>query len=256
MSKVAFITGGTRGIGLGIAKSLAQKGFDLALNGMRDKDSVLPVLEELEKYGIQAEYFQGNIGSKEDRSRILEGILEKFGKINVLVNNAGVAPKVRADILDVVEEDFDYVIDTNMKGTFFLSQAVAKSMIKSKEKNPEDFFTIITITSISAVLASTNRVAYCMSKSGLSMMNQTFAVRLAEYDIPVFEVRPGIIETDMTAGVKEKYEAQIANGLTLEPRMGKPEDIGKTVAALAEGTLTYGTGQIITLDGGMTVGRL
>lgn len=256
MSKVAFITGGTRGIGLGIAKSLAQKGFDLALNGMREKDSVLPVLEVLEKSGIQAEYFQGNIGSAEDRSRILEEILEKFGKINVLVNNAGVAPKVRADILDVVEEDFDYVVDTNMKGTFFLSQSIAKSMIKSKEKNPEDFFSIITITSISAVLASTNRVAYCMSKSGLSMMNQTFAVRLAEYDIPVFEVRPGIIETDMTAGVKEKYEAQIANGLTLEPRMGKPEDIGKTVAALAEGTLTYGTGQIITLDGGMTVGRL
>lgn len=256
MSKVAFITGGTRGIGLGIAKSLAQKGFDLALNGMRCKDSVLPVLEEFEKSGIQTEYFQGNIGSAEDRSRILEEILEKFGKINVLVNNAGVAPKVRADILDVVEEDFDYVVDTNMKGTFFLSQSIAKSMIISKEKIPEDFFSIITITSISAVLASTNRVAYCMSKSGLSMMNQTFAVRLAEYDIPVFEVRPGIIETDMTAGVKEKYETQIANGLTLEPRMGKPEDIGKTVAALAEGTLTYGTGQIITLDGGMTVGRL
>jgi len=256
MSKVAFITGGTRGIGLGIAKSMAQKGFDLALNGMRDKDSVLTILEELEKSGIQVDYFQGNIGSAEDRSRILEEILEKFGKINVLVNNAGVAPKVRADILDVVEEDFDYVVDTNMKGTFFLSQAVAKSMIKSKEKCPEDFFTIITITSVSAVLASTNRVAYCMSKSGLSMMNQTFAVRLAEYEIPVFEIRPGIIETDMTAVVKEKYETQIANGLTLEPRMGKPEDIGKTVNALAEGTLTYGTGQIITLDGGMTVGRL
>jgi NAD(P)-dependent dehydrogenase (short-subunit alcohol dehydrogenase family) len=256
MSKVAFITGGTRGIGLGIAKSMAQKGFDLALNGMRDKDSVLTILEELEKSGIQVDYFQGNIGSAEDRSRILEEILEKFGKINILVNNAGVAPKVRADILDVVEEDFDYVVDTNMKGTFFLSQAVAKSMIKSKEKCPEDFFTIITITSVSAVLASTNRVAYCMSKSGLSMMNQTFAVRLAEYEIPVFEIRPGIIETDMTAVVKEKYETQIANGLTLEPRMGKPEDIGKTVSALAEGTLTYGTGQIITLDGGMTVGRL
>lgn len=256
MSKVAFITGGTRGIGLGIAKSLAQKGFDLALNGMRDKDSVLPVLEELEKSGIQAEYFQGNIGSAEDRSRILEEILEKFGKINILVNNAGVAPKVRADILDVVEDDFDYVIDTNMKGTFFLSQSIAKSMIKSKEKNPEEFFTIITITSVSAVLASTNRVAYCMSKSGLSMMSQTFAVRLAEFDIPVFELRPGVIETDMTSGVKEKYEAQIANGLTLEPRMGKPEDIGKMVAALADGTLTYGTGQIITLDGGMMIGRL
>ena len=166
------------------------------------------------------------------------------------------APKVRADILEVTEEDFDYVVDTNMKGTFFLSQAVAKSMIESKNENPDDFFSIITITSVSAVLASTNRVAYCMSKTGLSMMNQTFAVRLAEFDIPVFEVRPGIIETDMTAGVKEKYESQIAKGLTLEPRMGKPEDIGKMVAALAEGTLSYGSGQIITLDGGMTVGRL
>ena len=256
MSKVAFITGGTRGIGLGIAKSLAQKGFDLALNGMREKDSVLPVLEELEKSGIQAKYFQGNIGSAEDRSRILEEILEKFGKINILVNNAGVAPKVRADILDVVEDDFDYVVDTNMKGTFFLSQSIAKSMIKSKEKYPEEYFTIITITSVSAVLASTNRVAYCMSKSGLSMMNQTFAVRLAEFEIPVFELRPGVIETDMTAGVKEKYQTQIANGLTLEPRMGKPEDIGNMVAALADGILTYGTGQIITMDGGMTVGRL
>lgn len=256
MSKVAFITGGTRGIGLGIAKSLAEKGFDLALNGMRDKDSVLPVLEELEKSGIQVDYFQGNIGSAEDRSRILKEIRKKFGKINVLVNNAGVAPKVRADILEVTEEDFDYVVDTNMKGTFFLSQAVAKSMIDSKNENPDGFFSIITITSVSAVLASTNRVAYCMSKSGLSMMNQTFAVRLAEFDIPVFEVRPGIIETDMTAGVKGKYESQIGKGLTLEPRMGKPEDIGKMVAALAEGTLSYGSGQIITLDGGMTIGRL
>jgi 3-oxoacyl-[acyl-carrier protein] reductase len=256
MKNVALITGGTRGIGLGIAKKLAEEGMDLALNGVRAEVEVVEVLEELRKSGVRVEYFPGNIAESQDRDSILTGIKEKFGRINFLVNNAGVAPRVRADVLEVKEEDFDHLMNINMKGTFFLTQAMANWMKELKAMNSGGSFSIVTVTSVSARLASINRVAYCMAKSGLSMMNQVFAVKMAEFGIPVYEIQPGVIETDMTEKVKELYLERVEQGLTLEPRLGQPEDIGKAVAALLRGDFPYATGQIITLDGGITIGRL
>lgn len=256
MKKTALITGGTRGIGFGIARKLAKEGIDLALNGVRPELDVMEVVEELRQFGIQVAYFQGNISEKSDRQRILDGVKAKFGNLNFLINNAGVAPRVRADVLEVAEEDFDHLMNINLRGTFFLTQNIAKWMVEIKNESPSQNFSIVTITSVSARLASTNRAAYCMAKSGLSMMNQVFAVKLAEFGIPVFEIQPGVIETDMTEKVKEIYQERIQKGLTLEPRMGKPDDIGKVVAALLRGDLSYATGQIVAVDGGMMVGRL
>lgn len=256
MRKVALITGGTRGIGLGIAKKLAEEGIDLALNGVREESEVSEVLTELRKSGVRVEYFPGNIAEKADRENVVNGVKEKFGRLNFLINNAGVAPRVRADVLEIEEDDFDHLMDINLKGTFFLSQAVANWMIEIRKSSPENLLSIVSITSVSAVLASTNRAAYCMAKAGLSMMSKVLAVRLAEFNIPVYEIQPGVIETDMTEKVKSIYQERIEKGLTLEPRMGQPEDIGKVVAALLRGDLPYATGQIIALDGGMMVGRL
>ncbi len=256
MKKVALITGGTRGIGLGIAKKLAEEGIDLALNGVRPESQVVEVLDGLRKSGVRVEYFPGNIAEKADRDSILSGVKEKFGTLNYLINNAGVAPRVRADVLDVSEEDYDHLMDINLRGTFFLTQAIAGFLVDQKMGMPDYVFAIVTVTSVSAKLASTNRAAYCMAKAGLSMMSQVLAVRLAEFDIPVYEIQPGVIETDMTEKVKAVYQKRIGNGLTLEGRMGQPEDIGKAVSALLRGDLPYATGQILALDGGMMVGRL
>jgi len=256
MRKTALITGGTRGIGLGIAKKLAHEGIDLALNGVRPESDVQEVLDELRQLGVRVEYFPGNIAEKADREIILNGVKAKFGVLNFLINNAGVAPRVRADVLEVAEEDFDHLMDINLRGTFFLTQAFANWMVDLKKADASSDFSIVTITSVSARLASTNRAAYCMAKAGLSMMSQVFAVKLAEFGVPVFEIQPGVIETDMTEKVKEIYQERIQKGLTLEPRMGKPEDIGKIVASLIRGDLSYATGQIIAVDGGMMVGRL
>ena len=159
-------------------------------------------------------------------------------------------------MLEVAEEDFDHLMDINLKGTFFLSQAMANWMIALRTEDRDTPFAMVSVTSVSAVLASTNRAAYCMAKAGLSMMCKVLAVRLAEYDIPVYEIQPGVIETDMTEKVKTIYQERIEKGLTLQPRMGQPEDIGKVVAALLRGDLPYSTGQILALDGGMMVGRL
>lgn len=256
MKKVALITGGTRGIGLGIARKLAQEGIDLALNGVRQESEVKDVLDELRQRRIRVEYFQGNIAEKADRVAILSGVKEQFGTINFLVNNAGVAPRVRADVLEVAEEDFDHLMDINLKGTFFLTQSFANWMAEIRKSDSEIPLSIVSITSVSAVLASTNRVAYCMAKAGLSMMSKVLAVRLAEFNIPVYEIQPGVIETDMTEKVKAIYQDRIEAGLTLIPRMGQPEDIGKVVAALLRGDLPYATGQILRIEGGMMVGRL
>lgn len=256
MRQVALITGGTRGIGLGIAKKLALEGIDLALNGVRQESDVTDVLEGLRKSGVRVEYFQGNIADRTDRESVLNGVKEKFGIINFLVNNAGVAPQVRADVLEVAEADFDHLMDINLKGTFFLTQAFANWMADIRKSDAEIPLYIVSITSVSAVLASTNRAAYCMAKAGLSMMSKVLAVRLAEFNIPVYEIQPGVIETDMTEKVKSIYQDRIEAGLTLEPRMGQPEDIGKVVAALLRGDLPYSTGQILKIEGGMMVGRL
>lgn len=256
MSRVALVTGGSRGIGLGIARKLAEQGFSLAINGVREEASVRVALEELRSIGVRVEYLQGNIALAEDRKNIISGLINKFGKIDVLVNNAGVAPRKRSDIFDIIEDDFDHLMDINVRGTFFLTQAIAKWMAELKINKPDSQISIVTITSISAEIASTTRASYCMSKSALSMLSKVLAVKMAEFGIPVYEIRPGVIETDMIEKVRETYHQGVKNGMTLEPRMGVPEDIGKVVAALVKGDLPYCTGQIISVDGGMTIARM
>lgn len=256
MKKVALVTGGSRGIGLGIAQKLAQNGFDLAINGIRSENFVQDVLENLRELGAKVIYCQGDIASTEDRESMLEKIKNHFGRLNILVNNAGVAPKERNDILSATEESFDYVISINLKGTYFLTQAVANWMIEQKADSESFTGSIITISSISATVASVNRGEYCISKAGLSMITQLFATRLGEFNIPVFEVRPGVIKTDMTEGITEKYDKLIAEGLTLQKRWGFPDDVGKAVAAIAKGDFPYSTGQVFMIDGGLTIARL
>ena len=256
MYKTALITGGTRGIGLGIAKILAGEGYNLALNGRRDEEQVKSVLDDLKSGGIEVIYSRGDIGSKKDRGEILETIREQFGSLNLLVNNAGMAPRERKDILEAGEESYDEVMQVNLKGPYFLTQAAANMMIASKKNDAGFDACIITISSVSATLASVNRGDYCLSKAGLAMMTRLFAARLGEYNIPVYEIRPGIVTTDMTQGVRDKYDKMIEEGLLVQKRWGTPEDIGKIVAMLARGDLTYSTGQVIMADGGMTVGRL
>lgn len=255
MQKVAFITGGTRGIGLGIAKALAASGWALALNGQRPQEEINPIIQELSEHG-QALYVQGDVGLAADRQRMIAQVFAHFPVVHVLVNNAGVAPLVRADILDTSEESYDRVMNINLKGPFFLTQTVAQAMIAAKVQHPQDFFAIINISSISATVASVNRAEYCLSKAGVAMATQLFAVKLAAYDIPVYEVRPGVIATDMTSPVKAKYDALISQGLSLQPRWGQPHDVGQAVASLANGQLPFSTGQVIMVDGGLTVQRL
>ncbi|GAB2638541.1 3-ketoacyl-ACP reductase [Emticicia sediminis] len=256
MKRVAFVTGGSRGIGLGIAQHLAQNGFNLAINGVRDEQSVEEVLEFLRILGAEVIYCQGDIASKEARTQMLGKIKTHFGRLDVLVNNAGVAPKERNDILAATEESFDYVISTNLKGTYFLTQATANWMIEQKNSDPDFTASIITVASISATVASVNRGEYCVSKAGLGMMTQLFAARLGEFNILVYEVRPGVIKTDMTEGVTAKYDKLIADGLTVQNRWGFPDDIGKAVAAIAKGDFPYSTGQVFMIDGGLTIARL
>jgi 3-oxoacyl-[acyl-carrier protein] reductase len=256
MKKTALITGGSRGIGYGIAKALAAEGYNLAINGVRAEQEVGAPLKGLKDSGIDVLYCQGNIGIREDRERIFQKAIDHFGIIDLLVNNAGVAPSVRKDLLDLDEENYDWLLDINLKGTFFFTQLIARRMLKNKEANPSYSPCIISITSISAEVASVNRGEYCMSKAGLGMMTKLFAARLGDANIPVYEVRPGVISTDMTAGVKEKYDKLINDGLFIERRWGTPEDIGKIVAALARGDIPYSTGQVIQADGGMGIRRL
>jgi NAD(P)-dependent dehydrogenase (short-subunit alcohol dehydrogenase family) len=256
MKRVAFVTGGSRGIGLGIAQHLGQNGFNLAINGMRNEEFVNETVLALRLLGVEVIYCQGDIASKEAREQMLDKIKTHFGRLDVLVNNAGVAPKERNDILAATEESFDYVVSTNLKGTYFLTQAAANWMIEQKSSNSNFAGSIITISSISATVASVNRGEYCVSKAGLGMMTQLFATRLGEFNIPVYEVRPGVIKTDMTEGVTAKYDKLIAEGLMVQNRWGFPEDIGKAVAAIAKGDFPYSTGQVFMIDGGLTIARL
>lgn len=257
MSKeVALITGGSRGIGYGIALQLAEAGFDLAINGVRDVNAVAEQLKQLEKFGSKVLYCQGDISKTADRENMLEEISSYFGRLDVLVNNAGIAPRERKDILEATEDSFTELINTNLKGPYFLTQAVARWLIAQKQERSDFKGCIINISSISAVVASINRGDYCITKAGVSMATQLFAVRLAQYDIPVYEVRPGIIKSDMTAAVTEKYDRLIEGGLTLQKRWGYPEDVGKAVLALVQGYLRYSTGQVLNVEGGMLIDRL
>jgi 3-oxoacyl-[acyl-carrier protein] reductase len=255
--RVALITGGTRGIGYGIALALAKQGFNLAVNGVRaaSSESVQAAVEELKSFGIDVIYCQADVSSKEARQNMLDEIEEHFGQIHILVNNAGIAPRERKDILEATEESFIEVLTTNLQGPYFLTQAVANKMIKYQKHNA-DAYCIINISSISATIVSVNRGEYCISKAGISMATQLFAARLGEFNIPVYEIRPGVIRTDMTAAVTEKYDALIIGGLFVQKRWGEADDVGRAVAALASGYFPYSTGQVFMVDGGMTIPRL
>ncbi len=245
MKRVALVTGGTRGIGLGIAQALQRDGFEIAACGMR------PACEHKDFF-----YCQCDVADPSARARMLGAIRQKFGRLHVLVNNAGIAPKVRADILDATEESFEQLIRTNLQGPYFLTQAVARWMIEQKKADAGWRGGIVNVSSISATVASVNRGEYCVSKAGVAMATQLWAARLGEFDIPVYEVRPGVIQTDMTAGVKEKYDKLLAEGLAPQRRWGTPADVGRAVAALARGDFPYSTGAVLMVDGGLTVQRL
>ncbi len=255
-ARAALVTGGSRGIGLGIAEHLARDGFDLAINGMREEAAVAEVLTHLRSFGGQVLYCRGDIGDGNARGAILDAIRKKFGRLDVLVNNAGVAPKERKDILEATEESFDYVVGINLKGPYFLTQAGARWMIEQKRADPAFQACVINVGSISATIASVNRGEYCLAKAGIGMATLLWAARLGEFDIPVYEIRPGITKTDMTSGVTEKYDKLIADGLCVQKRWGLPADIGKAAAALARGDFPYSTGQVIHVDGGLTIPRL
>ena len=256
MNKIAFITGGTRGIGFGVALALGKAGFDLAVNGMRNEGEVTDALEELRNLGVNVAYFQGNVSVREDRQAMLDKILSHFGSVNVLVNNAGIAPRERADILHAKEEIWDEVMEINLKGPYFLTQLFANYFVEKKLENPLFEASIINISSISAFVASINRGEYCVSKAGIAMATKLWATRLGEYDIPVYEIQPGIIKTDMTSGVVEKYDKLFQEGISLQRRWGLPDDVGKVAAMLAQGNMPYATGQAIKVDGGLHIQRL
>ena len=245
MSRIALVTGGSRGIGLGVAQALRQNGFEVAICGMR------PTCDLKDFF-----YVQCDVSDRSARAKLLDAIRQRFGKLHVLVNNAGIAPKVRADILEATEESFEQLIRTNLQGPYFLTQAVARWMIDQQKVDPGWHGAIVNVSSISATVASVNRGDYCISKAGVAMATQLWAARLGEFGIPAYEVRPGVIKTDMTAGVTEKYDKLLAGGLTIQPRWGFPEDVGKAVAALARGDFPYSTGQVVMVDGGLTVQRL
>jgi len=254
--RVALITGGARGIGLGIARSLASEGWQLALGGRRPAEDVADVLVEFEQGGTGVCYCRGDVATAADRLRIIEEIRERFGALHLLVNNAGITSPGRRDILEADEESFDRVLDVNLKGPFFLTQACAEWMIAQHADDPEFRGTVINISSISGEVVSVHRGDYCLTKSATRMATRLWAVRMAPHGVAVYEVQPGIIHSDMTAGVTEKYDRLIAEGLTVEPRWGEPEDVGRAVAMLARGDLTYATGQVLTIDGGLLIRRL
>jgi len=259
----AIVTGASRGIGKGIAKELASLGHDLAINffdfaaeGGPDESRAVQTQKEISQLGAKCEILRGDVSSAEDRKSLVALAESKFGRCDMLVNNAGVAPLKRMDLLDATEASFDRVMGINLKGPYFLTQQVANWMIEQKKTHLERAFRIVSTGSISAYTSSPGRGEYCVSKAGISMMTKLYADRLAEYGIGVFEISPGIIATDMTSVVKDKYDKLIAEGLTPIKRWGQPEDIGKAVGAIAEGRLDFSTGQVINVDGGFHLRRL
>jgi NAD(P)-dependent dehydrogenase (short-subunit alcohol dehydrogenase family) len=264
--RVAVVTGGTRGIGLGIARALAREGWSLALCGVRPAESVADVLDELRELGardagaggagVEVSYDIADLSRTDDRGRLVESIRGRHGVVHALVNNAGRAPRARADILEATEESFEEVMRTNLQGPYFLTQQIAGLMVEQKKASPDSAASIVFVTSVSADMASPNRGEYCVSKAGLAMTTKLFALRLAEFAIPVYEIRPGIIATDMTAGVRDIYDRRIADGLIPDRRWGTPEDVGRAAAALLRGDVPYATGTVLHVDGGLTIPRL
>lgn len=255
MKKTAIVTGGSRGIGFGIVRQLAKDGFSVAIMAVNPMSHSQENYDELARNQIDFHFVQGTVAEQADRERCIAEILDHYGRIDVLVNNAGVAPLVRADLLDMTEESFDRLITINTKGTLFMSQLAAKQMIRQEPVNGLRGI-IININSISAVVSSVNRGEYCISKAANAMVTTLFADRLADERILVYEVRPGIISTDMTSTVKEKYDELFAQGISPIKRWGTPEDVANAVSVLASGKLSYTTGQYIDVDGGFHILRL
>lgn len=260
---VAIVTGGSRGIGRGIALELARLGYDLMIahfdfdeQGRPDEGNARNTQQQARDLGARCEALRVDISKAEDRAKLIEFTRSTFGRCNMLVNNAGVAPSKRLDLLEATEESFDRVMSINLKGPYFLTQMVANWMIAQKQRDPAGEYRIVNTGSISAYTSSPARGEYCLSKAGVGMMTALYADRLAEFGIGVFEVRPGIIKTDMTKVVTEKYDKLIAEGLTPIQRWGMPEDIGRAVGAIAEGRLDFCTGQVINVDGGFHLRRL
>lgn len=258
---VAFITGASRGIGRGIALELAKTGYDVAGNSRsfephNSASGIFEVKQRIEELGASFLPLQGDVSSFDDQERMLQLILESFGRIDLLVNNAGVAPEKRLDVLESTAASYDRVLDINLRAPFFLTQKVARQMIAQLDENQEIRPSIIFVTSISAYVSSPSRAEYCLSKAGLSMAAAIFADRLSEHGINVYEIRPGIIKTDMTSAVEAEYDKLIGEGLIPQRRWGLPEDVGKAVAALAGGSFSYSTGMVIEVSGGMNLRRL
>lgn len=254
--RVALVTGSSRSIGKAVAIGLAQEGYAVAMNSRQPETAVREAVAEVKAFGRPVLYAQGDIARPEDRQAMIKQVMQEFGRIDLLVNNAGVGPKVRLDILETTEESMDFVLGVNIYGTFFLSQAVANIMLDEKREHPEWSPMIINISSISAYTSSVSRGEYCISKAGVSMITQLFADRLADDGIRVYEIRPGIIETELTAKVRDKYTPLIEGGITPIKRWGQPEDIARAVVTLSGGGLSFSTGDVLNVDGGFHLRRL
>ena len=250
---VAIVTGGRRGIGLGIAKALAKGGFDIAITGIGEADQIGTALDDLSALGAKAIFLQADLSDLSGHQATVDAVQAQLGPIACLVNNAGMASVVRGDFLNLAPENFDMIVATNLRGTVFFTQAVVKAMLAAGSEAKR---TVINITSVSATMSSPERLDYCVTKAGLAAFSQGLALRLADTGIAVFEVRPGIIRSAMTAGVSAKYDALINDGLVPMKRWGEPEDIGTIVAALASGGFGFATGSVINADGGLSIGRL
>ncbi|MGC9455143.1 MAG: 3-ketoacyl-ACP reductase [Phycisphaerae bacterium] len=251
-SPAALVTGAARGIGAAIATKLASEGMDVAVMDVLEPEETVRAVEET---GQKALGIVADVTAAEDRDRTIREIEQTFGRLDVLVNNAGVAPKVRADILEAGEESYDRVMGINLKGPYFLTQQVANWMIRRRE-SCDDWMCIVNIGSMSSYTASPSRGEYCLSKAGVSMATKLWATRLADYGIGVYEIRPGIIATEMTSAVKDKYDKLIGDGLTPIRRWGQPGDVAGAVAVCARGDLRFSTGEVINVDGGFHLQRL
>ena len=255
MSKTAVVTGGSRGIGFGIVHQLASEGYRVAVLDVNSKDDYQENFAQLDDMGADYLYYQGSVTEKADRDGFLAKVMEKYGAIDVLVNNAGVAPLIRQDILEMTEESFDRVVGINLKGAMFFTQAAVKLMLQQERKGKLRG-TIVNICSSSAYISSISRGEYCMSKAGMAMMTLLYADRLAAEGINVYEIRPGVIDTDMTKVVHKKYSDLIEKGAFPIARWGTPQDIADAVSVLVSGKLSYCTGNYLDLDGGFHIARL
>ena len=258
---VALITGASRGLGAGVARKLAEAGFSLAINFSTNREAANEVAGECDKLKIQPDQrflpVQGDISSPRDRAQLLDTVLGQLGRLDALVNNAGIAPRERRDILEATEESFEEVIRTNLQGPYFLTQAVARHWISCQgDSLLPGGYKVVFVSSISADTASMNRGEYCISKAGIGMAAQLWALRLADHGIQVYELRPGIMLTDMTSAVKDKYDNLIRDGLVPQKRWGNPEDVGSAVRALLAGDFAFSTGAVIHVDGGLNLRRL